>query len=88
MSASQQKKSGRPKGSENRDYDYVVAQPTRCRQCNSTERTDYENTTTTAASGIDAAGQPYTHVVHRRTKCTACGQWRIDKSFENRDLNL
>ena len=29
-------------------------------------------------------GQPFTHIVRRRTKCLDCGQFRVDRAYENR----
>lgn len=80
------KKPGRPPGSENREYDYVPAEPTRCRVpgCGSTERAPYHHPTEHEIAGVDNEGKPYTHVVWRRTHCLACGQHRVDKWFENR----
>ncbi len=75
---------GRPAGSENRQYDHVDASGTRCQKCGSTERTRYEQTREIAQSGTTSAGLPFTHVIWRRTCCKTCGQWRIDRFFENR----
>lgn len=75
---------GRPAGSENRQYDYVDASVTRCRKCGSTERTRYEQTRELSQDGTTPDGLPFTHVVWRRTCCKACGQWRIDRFYENR----
>ena len=75
---------GRPPGSENRQYDHVDASGTRCGKCGSTERTRYEQTREIAQIGTTLSGLPFTHVVWRRTCCKACGQWRIDRFFENR----
>ena len=79
-----EKPKGRPAGSENRQYDHVDASGTRCGKCGSTERTRYEQTREIAQIGTTLSGLPFTHVVWRRTRCKACGQWRIDRFFENR----
>ncbi len=75
---------GRPGGSENRQYDHVDASGTRWRKCGSTERTHYEQTREIAQAGTTSKGLQFTHVTWRRTCCKACGQWRIDRFFENR----
>ena len=74
---------GRPKGAttEKRISD---ATPSRCAKCGSTERTGYADVRTMPFAGADSAGNPYTHVVWRRTSCKHCGQSRIDRSSENR----
>ena len=74
---------GRPPGSENRQYDQVDAAVTRCRKCGGTDRTPYEQTRELEQAGTRDDG-PYTHIVWRRTQCKACGQWRVDRFFENR----
>jgi hypothetical protein len=61
----------------------VEATPTRCK-CGSTERERYFHTLKRAIAGVTAGGQPYTHVVWRRTRCRACGQVRTDRGRENR----
>ena len=81
--AADDSKGGRPPGSPNRDYELVAAEPTRCPKCGSTERTPYRNPTEQAYAGVDQ-GKPYTHIVRRYTSCKACGQFRIDRSHENR----
>jgi hypothetical protein len=62
----------------------VTVEPSRCQSCGSTEREKYFCTTTRAIAGSHD-GQPYTHIVWRRTRCKACGQVRIDKSYEHRE---
>jgi len=56
----------------------------RCAVCGSTERDSYSNVCEQPYPGLDEKGQPYTHIVRRRTACSKCGQARIDRSFENR----
>lgn len=75
---------GRPAGSRNRQYVHATAQPSRCPTCGSTEREAYFRTMETEYHGIDPAGQPYTHILRRWTHCAACGQARIDRSYELR----
>lgn len=56
----------------------------RCPKCDSTEREDYEAKIEQEHAGEDANGKPYTHIIKRRTRCTTCGQTRVDRTFENR----
>ena len=74
---------GRPKGSTNADADVITVEPSRCRRCGSTRRSDYYGKTEQAFCG-EHNGQPFTHIVRRRTKCLDCGQSRIDRAYENR----
>lgn len=73
----------RPKASRPRSVPIVEAAPTACPKCGSTERLNYFNVREQAIAG-ERRGQPHTHVVWRRTRCTACGQTRDDKAFEHR----
>lgn len=77
------KKPGRPKGSATQTLPTAEAQLTRCRKCESTDRTPYRRTTETAHRG-EIHGRPYTHIVRRWTSCATCGQHRVDVSHENR----
>jgi len=74
---------GRPKGSTNADADVITVEPSRCRRCGSTRRSDYYGKTEQAFRG-EHNGQPFTHIVRRRTKCLDCGQLRVDRAYENR----
>lgn len=74
---------GRPAGSKT-TKNTADAFPSRCPACDSTERTPYTNTLEQPYAGIDAAGNPYTHIIRRNTRCEACGAPRIDRTFENR----
>ena len=78
------KKAGRPKGSTNRPAAEIDAPKSRCPSCGSTDRLPYHRTVETPYPGADALGNPCTHVVRRWTRCAACGQHRIDKSYELR----
>lgn len=62
----------------------VDAKATACPTCGSTRRERYFHTVERAIAGVDRDGKPYTHVVWRRTRCTDCGQVRVDRSYENR----
>ncbi len=75
---------GRPPGSPNRNPETVDAERTRCPKCQSTDRQPYYRTTIAAYHGTDPAGQPCTHIVRRWTACAACGQHRIDRTYEFR----
>lgn len=77
------KKAGRPSDSPNRDYAQSDAVPSCCPKCQSTERSDYGAKTEQPCVGIHE-GKPYTHVIWRTCMCLLCGQWRRDRSFENR----
>jgi len=74
---------GRPMGAKNVATTQIVATPA-CPFCKSTERTKYRLVAALAYGGTTADGQPYTHVVTRRTCCKSCQKWRRDKFFENR----
>lgn len=65
------------------EYLGAVFVTSRCPRCDSTERAGYFGTITTAYEG-EFNGRRYTHVVRRRTRCLACGQHRLDRSYENR----
>lgn len=64
----------------------AIVKPVCCRKCGSTERSVVAKLETLAVGGTLSDGTPYTHVVRRRVRCDnpACGQLRIEKSFENR----
>ena len=74
---------GRPKGSTNADADVIIVEPSRCRRCGSTRRGDYYGKTEQTFQGVHN-GQPFTHIVRRRTKCLDCAQCRVDRAYENR----
>ncbi len=60
----------------------TVVRPGRC-LCGSTRRTGYTSIVTRELNGaID--GHPYTHIVWKRTRCSDCGQTRVDLFHENR----
>ncbi len=72
---------GRPKGSQNIS-ETVDVEASRCPSCGSTERGEYRGRTVQEYEGI-YNGQPYTAIVRRRCVCLNCGQWRVDRTFEN-----
>ena len=61
-----------------------VVEISRCEKCGSTERAPYQPHPRVLATPGIRDGKPFTHVVWRRTNCTACGQHRIDKAYECR----
>ena len=77
------KRPGRPKGSGHPPADVITVDPSRCRRCGSTRRSDYYGKTEQAFRG-EHNGQPFTHIVRRRTRCLDCGQLRVDRAYENR----
>jgi hypothetical protein len=50
----------------------------------STDRTKYHNVKEMPMLGKTPAGKPFNIIVWRRTKCTCCGQIRVDRSYEMR----
>lgn len=74
--ATEPKGPGRPANAENREYDIVPAELTRCLKCGSTDRTPYQGSP-------DVLRQPGSDVTvvttWRRCQCRQCGQWRKDK---------
>lgn len=72
---------GRPPGTPNRDYDEVVAAPTACQRCSSTERSRYTHRQELEYAG-EHDGRPFNRIVWRSCSCLACGQHRRDKFFE------
>jgi len=65
-SAQAVKKRGRPTGSKNKDYDEVVVERSRCKRCDSPERTHYYKK------------MRYKNQTRRWTRCKMCGMCRID----------
>ena len=76
-------KRGRPPGAKNVERSVAWSTPSRCKVCGSTERDPYTKRTVQAYGGKTPEGLPYTHIVRRWTRCTGCGQHRVDMSFEN-----
>lgn len=73
---------GRPAGSANVKATADAA-ASRCPACGSTNRNAYEGTPNVQEYSGESNGQPYTHIVRRRCQCADCGQYRIDRTFEN-----
>ena len=80
---SKRSRAGRPAGAATNKKAPVDGAKTRCQSCGSTEREPYFGTIEHSIEGI-RDGQPYTHVVWRRTRCRDCSQIRQDRFFENR----
>ena len=82
--ADQPKPTGRPKGATDTASEPSHSQPTRCAKCFSTNREAYGKTPHVTfyhgTSRID--GKPYTRIIRRRTRCSDCGQGRVDMSYE------
>lgn len=72
---------GRPPGTPNKDYDEVVATPTACLRCDSTERSPYYDRQELDYAG-EHDGRPFNRIVWRACSCLQCGQHRRDKSYE------
>ncbi len=70
-------------GTPNAEYTTAEAPASRCAKCGSTNREHYDRRTVQTYAGIDPAGRPYTRIIRRWTKCTDCGQHRIDRTYEN-----
>lgn len=55
----------------------------RCPKCGSTDRAPYaRKETKDLATTLVRAGGPYNRIVYRWTKCIACDQVRVDRTFE------
>jgi hypothetical protein len=76
-------KRGRPRGSKTVERDVIPVIPSACKRCGSTQRTPYDKVIERVMTGT-IADKAYTHIVWRRTKCTSCGQARIERHYENR----
>lgn len=75
---------GRKTGARNKKNPPVVEKgESICPKCKSTERTPYVAPIERAIRG-SRDGTPHTHIIWRRTSCADCGQFRFDKSYENR----
>lgn len=77
------KKRGRPAGKKAENVPVEEAALTQCPKCHSTERAPYNGVRTREYSGITPDGRQYNFISWKNTKCTKCGQHRIDKIYEN-----
>jgi len=79
------KKIGRPSGAKNIERDLNDVEPSRCKRCGSFDREKYTHKTVVNFDGVSPAGEPYTSIVLRYTRCAnpQCGQHRIDRFFMN-----
>ncbi len=57
--------------------------PPRCPNCGCTDREPYFAIRKMAISGVTPAGQPYTRITIKRTRCKSCGQSRDDRLYES-----
>lgn len=78
------KAAGRPAGSQTTKPPVATVPTSRCVKCDSTERERYFRTEEKEIAGVDPEGNAYTHVVWRWTRCSECGQVRVDRTYENR----
>jgi hypothetical protein len=65
---------GRPKGSKTAPPLVVVEVPAKCPRCGSVEREVEHTISDRPISGSDSLGRPFTHVIHKRVRCTNCSQ--------------
>ena len=82
--AKRKKRPGRPAGTPAERRPVVEARPSRCPNCGSTERERYTRTTWQPIAGQTSDGEPFTHIACRWTRCSQCGQARVDRAFEQR----
>lgn len=69
------KKQGRPGGAKN-ITNVTDVEPSRCRKCGSSRRSQYRGTRRREFSG---SGLPYVAVIYRRCRCLDCNQARVDR---------
>ena len=79
--SSTSKSRGRPTGSKTKERPIATVEPSRCERCGSTDREKYHGTRTLKHVG-EHDGKPYNVIRWKRTRCTACGQHRVDKFHE------
>lgn len=75
---------GRPVGSKTADRiiaDEEQFPPTNCPVCRSQNRAAYNSVQRIDGEGITPRGSVYTAVELRPTKCTDCGQARMDRRY-------
>jgi len=82
--AKDRKTSGRPAGSHNSEHAVVAVIPAACPKCQSTERESMRIVRERYLPGITPTGQPRTHIIWRRVRCKACGQYFIEQEHQNR----
>ena len=82
---SKSKAPGRPAGSPNQKLSQAEAKPSHCPKCGSARRGPYRAKQVQEFHSTDSAtGEPFTHIIRRRTVCLDCGQHRVDRALENR----
>ena len=77
-------KPGRPAGSRNSEHTVVTVIPAACPTCGSTDRESIRIVIERELPGLTPNGQPRTHIVWRRVRCRACGQYFVEQEHQNR----
>ncbi len=70
------RKPGRPLGSKSSTATVTAPLP-RCIKCGATEFATVKKISEQQIRGHTTDGQPYTSIVRRRVRCTACGQHQV-----------
>lgn len=78
------RKPGRPAGVTTTAAAIVATFPAACPRCQSTDRESIRIVRERAIAGTMPNGQPQTHIVWRRVRCNACGQYWIEREHQNR----
>ena len=78
------KTSGRPAGTHNCENMMIAVIPASCPTCRSTEKESIRILIERYLPGIMPNGQPRTHIVWRRVRCRACGQYYTEQEHQNR----
>jgi hypothetical protein len=78
---SKPKTKGRPKGAQTVARVAADVLPSRCPKCQSTAREPYAGHPRVADLSGMHDGQPFNRIVYRNTRCTACGQARVDREW-------
>lgn len=76
-----ERKPGRPTGAKTEPRDIVPTTSTRCRKCDSTQRSKYTQVRSRKLIGTAPDGRPFNYVEWKRCRCKNCGQARIDQVF-------
>lgn len=75
---------GRPAGTRNSDSIVVSVMPAACPKCKCTDRESVRIIQEREIPGFAPNGQPRTHIVWRRVRCSGCGQYFVEKEHQNR----
>lgn len=57
--------------------------PPACPRCHCTDRTAYFAIKTIQSIGVTPSGVEYSQITFKRTRCSRCGQARVDRIFES-----